>query len=326
MRWTTVAGALAASAGALAYAACRKELEAATTRIRTGRQFIESPDGPIEFADVGAGPAVLLIHGAGGGFDQGLSLGEAFLGDGYRIVAPSRFGYLGTPLPADASPEAQGDDHLRLLDALQLESVPVIGVSAGAPSAMQLALRHPERCSALILIAPMAWAPQRITVEACLSPLFLPVLNAVASSDFVFWTATKIARSTLVKTILGTPVPVYRGATIEERRGVDRMLSTILPIGRRVAGIWNDSNVASSLTRYPLEKMRVPTLVISAADDLYDTYESGLHTAEQIRDARFVGYSTGGHLLLGHEAEVRSEITSFLTEHLADDVPKRQAV
>ncbi len=325
MRWTTVAGALTASAGALAYAAYRKDLEAAIERIEIGRQFIESPDGPIEFAEAGDGPAVLLVHGAGGGFDQGLGLGDAFLGDAYRIVAPSRFGYLGTLLPADASPEAQADAHLRLLDALQLESVAVIGVSAGAPSAMQFALRHPERCSALVLIVPMAWAPQRV-MEARLSPLFLPVLNAVASSDFLFWTATKIARSTLVKTILGTPVAVYRSATIEERRGVDRMLSTILPIGRRVAGIWNDSDVASSLTRYPLEGIRVPTLVISAADDLYDTYESGLHTAEQIRDARFVGYSMGGHLLLGNEAEVRSEITSFLTEHLADDMPKRQAV
>ena len=126
----------------------------------------------------------------------------------------------------------------------------------------------------------------------------------------------KVARPALVKTILGTPVPVYRSATIEQRRGVDQMLRSILPISRRVAGIWNDSDVASNLTRYPLEEMLVPALVISTADDLYDTYESALYTAEQIRDGRFAGFSTGGHLLLGHEAEVRSEITSFLQEHL----------
>lgn len=189
---------------------------------------------------------------------------------------------------------------------------------ANAPSAMQLALRHPERCSALLLIVPMAWAPQRETIGVRLSPLFLPLLNAVASSDFLFWAATKIARPALVKTILGTPVPVYRNATIDERRGVDQMLRTILPISGRVAGIWNDSDVASNLPRYPLEQLRVPTLVISAADDLYDTYERGFHTAEQIRDARFVGFETGGHLLLGHEEQVRWEITSFLTELTTD--------
>lgn len=316
MRPFKVIGVCAAAASALAYAAYRRDLAAARERVETGRQFIDSPHGPIELGEAGAGPAVLFIHGAGGGFDQGLGLGAAFLGDAYRIIAPSRFGYLGTPLPADASPQAQAEAHLRLLDALQLESVPVIGVSAGGPSAVQLALRHPDRCSALVLVVPMAWAPQRAAGDARLSPLFLPVLNAVASSDFLYWTAMKIARPALVQTLLGTPIPVYRNATPEERRDVDRMLRTILPISRRVTGIWNDSDVASHLTRYPLEELRVPTLVISAADDLYDTYESGRYTAAQIPDARFTGFPTGGHLLLGHEAEVRSEIVTFLQEHL----------
>jgi pimeloyl-ACP methyl ester carboxylesterase len=316
-RFLKVTGACAAGASALAYAAYRRDLKAARERIDNEGQTIDSPHGPIEFAEAGDGPAVLLIHGAGGGFDQGLGLGAAFLGDGYRVIAPSRFGYLGTPVPADASPQAQADAHLRLLDALQIESVPLIGVSAGGPSAMQLCLRHPERCSALVLVVPMAWAPQRATGDARLSPLFLPVLNAVASSDFLFWTAMKIARPTVVKTILGTPVPVYRSATSEGRRGVDKMLRSILPISRRVAGIWNDSEVASNLTRYPLEEMHVPTLVISTADDLYDTYDSALYTAEQIREGKFVGFSTGGHLLLGHELEVRSEISTFLQDHLA---------
>ncbi|HEX6176993.1 MAG TPA: alpha/beta fold hydrolase [Thermoanaerobaculia bacterium] len=311
-----VTGVCAAGASALAYTAYRNDLKAAIEEIETERQFIESPHGPIEFAEAGDGPAVLLIHGAGGGFDQGLDLGSTFLGDGYRIIAPSRFGYLGTPLPADASPQAQADAHLRLLDALQLDTVPVIGVSAGGPSAMQLCLRHRERCSALVLIVPMAWAPQRETMNARFSPWFLPVLNAVLSSDFLCWMATKVARPALVKSILGTPVAVYRSAPSEERRRVDQMLRAILPVSRRVAGLLNEAKVAAKLTRYPLENMHVPTLVISAADDLYDTYESGLQTAEQIRDGKFVGFSTGGHLLLGHEAEVRSEIATFLHEHI----------
>lgn len=151
-----VTAAFAASAAVLAYAAFRKDIKTARQRIETDRQIIDSPEGPIEVAESGDRPAVLLIHGAGGGFDQGLDLGSAFLGDDYRVIAPSRFGYLSTPLPADASAEAQADAHLRLLDALQLDNVPVIGVSAGAPSAMQLCLRHPERCAALVLIVPMA--------------------------------------------------------------------------------------------------------------------------------------------------------------------------
>jgi len=308
-----VTAAFAASAAALAYTAFRKDIKAARQRIDTHTQTIDSAEGPIEFAESGNGPAVLLIHGAGGGFDQGLELGRGFLGEDYRVIAPSRFGYLGTPLPADASAEAQADAHLRLLDALQLDSVPVIGVSAGAPSAMQLCLRHPERCSALVLVVPMAWAPERTSART-LSPFFEIVLNTIAASDFLFWTATKVARMTLLETNLGTPVEAYRGATEVERRVVEQMLRSILPVRRRTAGIWNDSVVSSSLPRYALEDIHLPTLVISAADDLYGTYDGGLYTADQIHDGEFIGFATGGHLLLGHEAEVRSQLTRFLKE------------
>ncbi len=311
-RFLTAAGAIATGAAALAYAAYRKDMEAARQRIEAdNRQVIDSAEGPIEFAESGDGPPVLLIHGAGGGFDQGLDLGRAFVGDNYRVLAPSRFGYLGTPLLADASAEAQADAHLRLLDALKLDRVPVIGVSAGAPSAMQLCLKYPERCSALLLIVPLAYAPQRAATGAP-SPFFEAVLNAIAASDVLFWTAMKVARMTLLKTILGTPVQNYWSATTDERRSVDEMLRSILPISRRAAGIWNDSVVSSNLTRYPLEDIHVPTLVISAADDRYGTYDSSFYTAEQIHDGRFVGFATGGHLLIGHQAEVHAQITSFL--------------
>jgi pimeloyl-ACP methyl ester carboxylesterase len=176
---------------------------------------------------------------------------------------------------------------------------------------LQLCLAHPERCLALVLVVPLAYAPKRATGRAP-SPFLERVLNTIASSDFLFWTATKVAHSTLLRTILGTPVEVYRSATVDERRSADQMLLTVLPVSRRIAGIVNDSIVASNLTRDPLENIRVPTLVISTADDLYGTYESALYTAEQVQDGTFVGFRTGGHLLLGHEEEARSEITSFL--------------
>ena len=300
---------LAAGAATVAYAAYLKDIKTAKRRVETGAQTIDS----IEFAESGDGPPVLVIHGAGGGFDQGLDLGRAFLGDGYRVIAPSRFGYLGSPLPADASPEAQAEAYVRLLDALQLERVPVIGVSAGGPSALQFCLKHPERCSALVLIVPMTYAPDRPPVRT-LSPSMHALLNLVLESDFVFWTMMKVAHATMVKTILGTPVEVYRSATIDERRAVDEMLQSILPISRRAAGLANETAIAATLTPSPIEEIRVPTLLISAADDGYRTYENSIYTAKQIPHAKLVTFPTGGHLLVGHEAEVRAEVRGLLEE------------
>lgn len=304
-------GAAAAGATALACNAYRKEIQAARKRVETGRQVIDSTNGPIEFAESGNGPAVLVIHGAGGGFDQGLDLGRTLLSENYRIIAPSRFGYLGTPLPADPCVEAQADAHLQLLDSLKLESVPVIGVSAGAPSVIQFCIRHPERCSALVLIVPLAYAPGR---EGGVTPSKTreQLLNAITGSDFLFWAATRVARPTLLKTILGTPLEDYLAVPPDEQRQIMQVLRNILPIGRRVAGIWNDGVIGATLTRYPLEQIRVPTLVIGAANCLYGTYEGALYTADHIPEAKFVGFPTGGHLLAGHVAEVRSEVASFL--------------
>lgn len=312
MRKLTVTGAIAAGAAALTYTAYRKDLKAARQRIESERLVIHSPSRPIEFAECGDGPAVLFVHGAGGGFDQGLEMGCELLGDGYRVIAPSRFGYLGTPVPGDASAEAQADAHLCLLDALQLEAVPVIAASAGAPSAMQFCLRHPDRCSALVLVVPLAWVPDRTFAPP--SPFFATVLTTIAASDFLLWTLMKVAPKILLKTILGTPVQAYRDAPPEERRSVDRVLQTMLPISRRAAGMQNDGVVAAHLTRLPLEDIRVPTLIISAADCLYGTYDSSFYTAEEIAHAQFIGFPSGGHLLLGHEAEVRSQVRGFLAE------------
>ena len=93
--------------------------------------------GPIEFQATGQGVPLLIIHGSGGGHDQGMAWARPLAQDGVRVIAMSRFGYLRTPRPADASPEAQADAHVCLMDALGIQRAAVMGVSAGGPSAMQ---------------------------------------------------------------------------------------------------------------------------------------------------------------------------------------------
>ena len=79
---------------------------------------------------------------------------------------------------------AQADAHACLLDVLKLGRVAVIGGSAGAPSAMQLCLRHPERCSALVLLFPIAFAPGRAQLKP--PALFMFVIKTTLHSDFLF--------------------------------------------------------------------------------------------------------------------------------------------
>jgi pimeloyl-ACP methyl ester carboxylesterase len=148
-----LAGAAAAALLSAAFVAAvrlhgRYQADLARARQRlaaAGGRVAQTACGPIEYATAGAGIPVLEVHGIFGGFDQGLLVARPVLGDGFGIVAPSRFGYLGTPLPADASPARQADAHTCLLDHLGIERAVVMAHSAGSISAIQLALQYPVR-------------------------------------------------------------------------------------------------------------------------------------------------------------------------------------
>lgn len=296
------------------YVSYQRDIGSARERVSAGGQIVQTPCGPIEYASTGEGFPLLIVHGAGGGFDQALDFAEPFANAGYRVITMSRFGYLRTPLPADASPPTQADAHACLLDALGIERVAgIIGVSAGAPSSMQFALRHAERTDRLILLVPLAYAPR--SEDRPTAPASTPVIFETAlKSDFLFWLATKTMRKTLVKAILATPPEVFDHATAAEQARATAMLDRILPVSPRQHGLVNDAAIASTIARYDLETIATPTLAITFADDLYGTYEGARYTAEHVREARFIGYPSGGHVWMGHQDDVLSEIIRFLKE------------
>lgn len=309
----TTTGAMTAAAAAWVYVRYRRDWNAAKARISSGSKLISTPCGLIEYAEFGEGMPVLVIHGAGGGYDQGVELAGPLIENGFKVIAPSRFGYLGTPLPADASPMAQADAHVSLLDALKLDRVAVIGISAGAPSAVQLCLRHPARCTALVLGVPLLYSPRTAGAVAQKSSAVREFLiNTAISSDFIFWVLSKLVPGTMFKTILGTPVEDVKKAGAEEEARLAEFLGHIEPVSRRKKGLQNEAAIAKSLPPYDLEHVRVPTLLFGVENCLYNTYPAACYTAEKIQAARFLQYHTGGHLCVGHQAELWSEIQNFL--------------
>jgi 2-hydroxy-6-oxonona-2,4-dienedioate hydrolase len=298
---------------ALVYADYRRDIGRAYARIATGSEILETPCGPVEYATRGAGPPLLSIHGAGGGFDQGLELAEPLVERGFRVIAISRFGYLRSPLPADASAQAQADAYVCVLDSLGIDRAAILGTSAGGPSAMQFALRHPDRTAALVLLVPAAFAPRSDGAGAeRMSGATSALFDTALRSDFLFWAMGKVSHDLFVRAILGTPPAVVAKASPKERARIERILDHILPVRPRRLGLVNDAAVVSSLPRYDLEKIAAPTLAISVPDDLYGTFPGARYTAEHVARGRFVGYADGGHMLVGHNAAATEEIAAFL--------------
>ncbi|WP_291010049.1 alpha/beta hydrolase [Hydrogenophaga sp.] len=298
----------------------QQDIKRATAYSSVGGQVVDTDCGPIEFQAAGQGVPLLIIHGSGGGHDQGMAWARPLAQEGVRVIAMSRFGYLRTPRPADASPEAQADAHVCLMDALGIARAAVMGVSAGGPSAMQTAIRHPDRISGLVLVVPIAWKPGTVTDSAP------PVSDAkdawllrLLGSDFLFWTGLQLARDQLFRHVLATPPELIAAASPKEQARVNDLADRILPVSLRAAGLRDDTRLGKSLGPYELAAIQAPTLVVSASDDGFGTYAAAEYTARHINGARFLGFDQGGHLLVGQEETVRTAILDLLNGELSRD-------
>jgi 2-hydroxy-6-oxonona-2,4-dienedioate hydrolase len=306
---TGVAAAIGAVAGIAWF--YRRELDRAQEAAGRGSKMVDTDAGPIEYGAAGAGVPLFSIHGAGGGFDQGLANAAELVGDGFRVIAPSRFGYLRTPVPRDASPTAQAEAHAALLSALKVPRATILGISAGARSAVELALRRPEMVEALVLIVPATYSPSGVpSVDASRSSrLALGLVSAGA--NFGWWAAEKLAPSMLIR-FLGVAPELLPDAPRSERDRIRRVVKTVQPLSLRFRGINLDS--AADLHELPLEQIAAPTLIIAARDDGFKTAPPAEFTAGKIPGAKLIVYDWGGHLLIGHGMEVRTAVRAFLVE------------
>jgi 2-hydroxy-6-oxonona-2,4-dienedioate hydrolase len=254
------------------YQSYQADMAAAQDRIAAGgSQLINTAYGPLEYADVGNGYPVLAIHGTGGGFDQGLLAADLFLGeevtDSHRIIAPSRFGYLKTPMPSgDASPAAQADAHAALLDALGIDQkVVVIGASAGAFSATDFAIKYPDRVSTLVLAVPDSWSPESAASGAAQIGSNDFIRNSVLKSDFIMWVFMKVAGNQMLSYV-GAPEELQKTMTPQEKADARQLIEMILPVSQRSIGIMNDEANHQNRHRLALEEIRAPTIIIDAKD------------------------------------------------------------
>jgi pimeloyl-ACP methyl ester carboxylesterase len=291
----------------------RTDIAAARNRIATGSTVMQAPCGAIEYADTGTGMPLLAVHGSGGGYDQGMAFAAPLTARGIRVIAVSRFGYLRSPMPGNGSAEAQADAFVCLLDGLGIGRVAIMGGSAGAPSALAMTINHPDRVSALILVAPLAYKPPTETNSAApMAPWVETTMMTVLGSDFLFWSAAHLFRNQVMAKVLATPPALMDTVSGAEQARANAMLDSILPISARIAGLSADTAASKSLSPSQLDLITAPTLIISARDDGYGTYASAEYNAAGIAGAHFMGFDTGGHVWLGHNDAVMDAIADLL--------------
>ena len=284
----------------------RQDMSIARERIVAGSQVVQTPQGPIEYSTFGHGSPVIFVHGAGGGHDMGQMFAR-LIGKDFFWLCPSRYGYLRTPIPTDASFESQADAHAALLDFLHIEQAAIVGLSIGGPSAMLFALRHPDRCSALVLQSAVSkTTPKRSKTDWFYNILF--------RYDFLYWVVSVTLKNLLFKKF-GVEPSVLTSLTQDEKRLAEEALSIFHPASQRLPGIRNDQKATISDKQYDLDKINLPTLVLHAADDCLVDFDFAQYAHAHIPHSELITFPSGGHMLLGQQERYRMVVASFLKDH-----------
>lgn len=269
---------------------------------------VETDQGTIEYAISGKGDPVLMIHGAGGGYDQGLLLADRFLPKDCMVIAVSRFGYLNTPLPEEPTTDHQAALYRDLLDKLGINKVHVVAVSDGGPSALKFSIKYPERVKTLTMMCAKSKTPPKLTTVQSI------VFGTIFHSDFLFWMITEYVQSDLLN-VLGVSKEVQEKMTAGEIEMAKDFFEIMNPISLRKKGIF-DANIQFkelSPEDYPIWEIKAPTLVIHAEDDTLQPYYYAEYTHEKIPNSTLLSFKEGGHMFFSHHEEISQAIKLFFS-------------
>jgi pimeloyl-ACP methyl ester carboxylesterase len=289
----------------VSYLSFNHDMDVAKERLSTS-EMLRTPNGDIEFAVRGEGTPVLLLHGAGGGFDFGLWSGKVFFGNTYKIISVSRYGYLRSPVPDNASIKNQAALYNALLNHLNITRVVVVGASAGGPSAIQFANDYPEKCSALILVSAVSMPEPQDSKE----PVYIKIIHVIQQSDYSYWLFSKFGQSTILD-FMGIPKEVYNNFTPEQKQLSQEMLDVMHPMTLRYKGTMNDAEMLLA-DNVSGDTITCPTFIMHARDDALVNYTHALNAHEKIPQSKLVLFETGGHAMLSQIDQVRENIHQFL--------------
>jgi 2-hydroxy-6-oxonona-2,4-dienedioate hydrolase len=286
------------------------DMNRAYERVHGKSTVIPSPYGDIEFTEGGSGPDILVIHGSGGGYDQGELLVQAVLGEQFHWITPSRFGYLRSTFHENATFDDQAHAYAYLLDQLGIKKVAVVALSHGGPSALLFAVLHPERVSSLTLIS--CGVASSASLDQVQANQKGGMLVTIFKYDSLYWAITKLFKRQLME-LMGANDAVIAGLTSGQRELIDQIIDYMNPVSLRSDGAAFDNKATMPNER--IAAVRAPTLIFHATDDTLQLYHNAEFAASTIPGARLISFDRGGHLLMSVE---QSTIRTVMQKHILD--------
>jgi len=288
------------------------DIEKCYKRVQARGTVIPSPYGDIEYTSGGSGPDVLVIHGAGGGYDQGELLVQALLGDNFHWITPSRFGYLRSTFHSGATWDDQAHAYACLLNKLGLKKVAVVALSQGGPSALLFAVLYPERVSSLTLVS--CGVASSATADQAQANKKGDMLKTIFQHDLLYWTTTKLFKKQFMG-LMGAPDAVVDNLTPQQRELAEQVIDYMNPVSPRSSGVTLDNTAKMPNERIAL--IQIPTLVVHATDDMLQLYHNAEYASSTIPGAKLLRFERGGHLLMVVEQmAIRPAVQKHIIQNL----------
>jgi len=266
--------------------------------------------GLIEYRSVGQGPAVLVLNGGHTNCHSPLGHEAFLLAQGYQLIVPSRPGYGRTPSSTGKRAEAFADAVVSLLEYLQLDQVIVLGISAGGPTTLQLAGRHPERVSKVLLqnaATDGRYASGMIRLGTYV--LFNPLLESVIWAAFRGF--GRVAPQAALKSMMRglTCLPIDQVMTT---MGPDRQQAALafLQASRSGSGFLHDIHHHSG----DLSRVTAPVLVITSKYDGLVDASHATYVQSHIHQTQLFVSEAESHLMWfsAHDHEIQARMRLFL--------------
>ncbi|RST08042.1 alpha/beta fold hydrolase [Streptomyces sp. WAC05374] len=245
----------------------------------------------ISYDVAGDGPALVLLHS--GVCDRRMwdPQWPDLLAAGHRVVRADFRGFGETPAPD--GPHNDAEDVLHLMDALGIERAALVASSYGGRVALEVAARHPDRVSDLVLLC---------TALAGREPS--AGLRAFAEREDALLEAGDVAGAVdlNVGTFLGpdADAPAREAVGRMQRHAFDVQLA----VTERFPRITYDVD---------LSLVRARTLAVSGGRDLVDFRHIAAGLPDVLKDARHVELPWAGHLpSLERPAAVTELLLDFL--------------
>jgi len=284
--------------------------------------IIETQKGKVEY-DFSEGdlPVVLCSHGGIGGLDQARVMVNWVDEAKYRLLCPSRPGYLGTPLKSGRTIEEQGDLFAALLDALKIDKVAIVSASAGGPPGYMFVICHPDRVWALVAIdsvsgfydMPETAGP--ITQAIFTTNIGQKILKMIGEKKpEIFLKQIFQAEAYFTKEQIEKHLN-YVLSSPEAIAFMRAFMNTMNPYNTRKLGTENDMEQYRKLVHLPLEKVQCPSLIFHGTHDADVKFYDGVYAYEHILNCERYWIEEGSHLgfwLSSYAQEAQKVAAEFL--------------